>query len=73
MVRVGVHCSAHPSPFTISIITYKVVVCAAAERAETLPLFLLYPYMYSVGSSLSMTYPLVYFIHGPYGPMHFSY
>ncbi len=23
--------------------------------------------------SPSMTYPLVYFIHGPYGPMHFSY
>jgi hypothetical protein len=26
----------------------KVVVYAPAERADTLPLFLLYPYMYSV-------------------------
>ncbi len=29
--------------------TYKVVVYAPAERADTLPLFLLYPYMYPVG------------------------
>jgi hypothetical protein len=36
-----------PSPLTIS--TSKVVVYAPAEKAETLPLFLLYPYMYSVG------------------------
>ncbi len=37
---------AHPSqPNTI---TYKVAVYAPAERADTLPLFLLYPYMYSV-------------------------
>jgi hypothetical protein len=35
-------------PFTISTITYKVEVYAPAERARTLPLFLLYPYMYSV-------------------------
>jgi hypothetical protein len=34
--------------FTISTITYKVVVYDPAERADTLPLFLLYPYMYSV-------------------------
>jgi hypothetical protein len=37
-----------PPPFTISAITYKVVMYAPAERADTLPLFLLYPYMYSV-------------------------
>jgi hypothetical protein len=36
---------ARPPPFTI---TYKVVVYAPAERADTLPVFLLYPYMYSV-------------------------
>ncbi|MFN9907325.1 MAG: hypothetical protein ACK56F_14595, partial [bacterium] len=34
--------------FTISTITYKVVVYALAERAGTLPLFILYPYKYSV-------------------------
>jgi hypothetical protein len=38
----GVH--AHP----LTTITSKVVVSAPAERADTLPLFLLYPYMYSV-------------------------
>ncbi len=37
----------HP-PFTISTITYKVVMGAPAERADTLSLFLLYPSMYSV-------------------------
>jgi hypothetical protein len=41
---------ASPSPFTISTITYKVAVHAPAERAETLPLFLLYPCMYSLAS-----------------------
>jgi hypothetical protein len=33
---------------TISTITYKVMVYAPAEREDTLPLFLLYNYMYSV-------------------------
>jgi hypothetical protein len=37
-----------PTPLSTSTITYKVAVYAPAERAETLPLFLLYPYMYSV-------------------------
>jgi hypothetical protein len=38
-----------PIPFFyISTFTYKVVVCAPAERTDTLPLFLLCPYMYSV-------------------------
>ncbi len=39
-------------PFTISTITDKVVVYAPAERAYTIStifLFLIYPYMYSVG------------------------
>jgi hypothetical protein len=36
----GVH--AHP-PFTIFTIMYKVVVYAPTERADTFPLFLLYP------------------------------
>jgi hypothetical protein len=39
---------ACPPLFSISTIHYKVVVYAPAERADTLPLFLLYPYMYSV-------------------------
>jgi hypothetical protein len=39
---------AHPPPFTVFTITYKVVVYVPAERANTLPLFLLYNYMYSV-------------------------
>jgi hypothetical protein len=37
-----------PPPFTISTITYKVVVYAPADRADILSLFLLYPYMYSL-------------------------
>jgi hypothetical protein len=41
--------SRHPPLFTISTITYKVEVFAPAERADTLPLFLLYPYMNPVG------------------------
>jgi hypothetical protein len=45
MMRVG---GARPSPFTLFTITYKVAVYAPAERADILPLFLLYPYMYSV-------------------------
>ncbi len=39
---------ARPPSFTISTITDKGVVYATTERTETLPLFLLYPYMYSV-------------------------
>jgi hypothetical protein len=34
--------------FTISTITYKVGVYAPAERADTLPLLHVYPYIYSV-------------------------
>jgi hypothetical protein len=44
-VRVG---GASPPNFTISNIKYKVLVYALAERADTPPLFLLYPCMYSV-------------------------
>ncbi len=40
---VGGGCRCTPIPFTISTITYKVVVNAPAERADTLPLFLLCP------------------------------
>jgi hypothetical protein len=43
----GGGCTPTP-PFTVTTITYKVLVYAPAERASTLPLFLLYPYMYSV-------------------------
>jgi hypothetical protein len=41
----------HAHPFSISTITYKVVMYAPAERADTLPIFLLYSYMYSVGGT----------------------
>ncbi len=37
-----------PPPFTISTIKYKAVVYAPAERADTLPLLPLYPFMFSV-------------------------
>ncbi len=43
----GMH--AHP---TISTITCKVVVDSPPECADTLPLFLLYYYMYSEGELL---------------------
>ncbi len=48
----GVHA---PPPFIISTTKYKVVVWVydAAERADTLPLFLLYPCMYSVEQTVS--------------------
>jgi hypothetical protein len=42
-MRVGV---AHQLSFTVSTITYNVVVFA--DRVDTLPLFLIYPYRYSV-------------------------
>ncbi len=41
-----------PPPFTISTITYQVLMYAPAEMADTLPLFLLYPYMYSVACTV---------------------
>jgi hypothetical protein len=44
-VKVG---GARPPPFNIFTITHKVEVYAPAERADTLLIFLLYPYMYSV-------------------------
>jgi hypothetical protein len=44
-IKVYAHC---PTLFAISTITYKVVVSVPTERADTLPLFLLDPYMYSV-------------------------
>jgi hypothetical protein len=44
---------ARPPPFTISTTKYKVVVYAPPEGADTLPLFLRYPYMYSVDTSIN--------------------
>jgi hypothetical protein len=44
-----------PSPFTICTITYKVVVYAPAERADILPLFLLYDFMFSVEKPAKIT------------------
>ncbi len=37
-----------PTPFLHYLPSHKVVVYTPAERVDTLPLFLLYPYMYSV-------------------------
>jgi hypothetical protein len=45
---------ARPPPSTLSTITYKVVMYAPAVRADTLPLFQLYPYKFSV----VVSYPL---------------
>ncbi len=39
---------ARPPAFTKCTITNKVVEYAPAERTDTLPVFLIYPYMYSV-------------------------
>jgi hypothetical protein len=46
---------ARPSPFCSSTITNKVMLYAPAERADTLPLFLLYPSMYSVPMFIPQT------------------
>jgi hypothetical protein len=45
----GGGCTPTPFHYSISTITYKVVVYAPAERADTLPPILLYPNMHSVG------------------------
>jgi hypothetical protein len=50
LVRVGG--ASHPLSLYLPSRTYKVVVYTPAERADTLPLFLLYPYMYSVVEAL---------------------
>jgi hypothetical protein len=51
---------AHPLSLYHTIM-YKVVVYAPAERADTLPLFLLYPYMYSVvHSRMAMSFESFY-------------
>jgi hypothetical protein len=36
------------TPFSLSTITSKVMVFVSAEWTDTLPLFLVYPYIYSV-------------------------
>jgi hypothetical protein len=40
-----------PTSLHISTIMYKVLVYSPAEREDTLPLFLLHPYMYSVSAT----------------------
>jgi hypothetical protein len=58
----GVH--TPPPPFTISTYHHWLVVYAPAERADTLPLFLLYPYMYSVLREVHCTvYSVLYTPH----------
>jgi hypothetical protein len=51
LVRVG---GARPPPFTTITITSKVAVYAPAEWADTLTLFHLYQYMYSVIGNLTI-------------------
>ncbi len=48
----GVAGGCTPSPFTLSTITSKVVVYSPADKGDTVPLFLLYPYMYSVACTM---------------------
>ncbi len=48
---------ASPPPFTIVTITYKVAVYAPAEWADTLILFHLDQYMYSVSFPLDFSPP----------------
>ncbi len=52
-------CTHTPFHYIYSTITFKVVVYAPAERADTLPLFLLYPYMYSVLTTSPSTNPVL--------------
>ncbi len=52
LVSWGVYAHSLSNIFTI---TNKVVVYAPAEMADSLPLFLLYPFMYSVGEVWRMT------------------
>jgi hypothetical protein len=47
---------ARQSPFTLFTIAVKVMVYAPVERADTLPLFLLYHYMYSVAEMLNSAF-----------------
>jgi hypothetical protein len=54
LVRVGVACHC-PPPFTISTISIKVLVYTLAERADTLPPFQLYAYMYSLVETTNRT------------------
>ncbi len=50
LVQAGEGGGARPPPFNISNIKHKVVMYAPAERADTLPLFLLYP-LYVLGGA----------------------
>ncbi len=58
-VQPGEGWGVRPSPFIISTITYKVVVYSPDEKPGTLPLFLLYPFTYSVvvPSELDIEFP----------------
>ncbi len=65
LAQAGEGGGARPPPFTLFSITYKVAVYAPAERAGTLPLFHLYPYVlcgqswYYQEFNLMMHYPKV--------------
>jgi hypothetical protein len=48
LAQAGEDGGARPTSFTLSTITYKVVVYTPAERAEPFSLFLFYPFGFSV-------------------------
>ena len=54
-VRVVCACHCIPFLYIIFTITYKVAVYAQAERADTLPLFHLYPYICTLWSAALIT------------------
>ncbi len=69
----GWGCTLHTLPLSLYLPSRTKLWCAPLLRRQIHS-----PYFYStpictLWVSPSMTYPLVYFIHGPYGPMHFSY
>jgi hypothetical protein len=54
LAREGVHYTAPSSHFTLSTITSKVAAYALAERANTLPLFFLNPFVNSVEVTVNL-------------------
>ncbi len=59
LAQAGKGGGACPPPFTIVTITHKVAVYAPAEQADTLPLFHLYPYIYSMPATVIKTFSLI--------------
>ncbi len=63
----------HPPPFTLSTIMSK-AFCGVRSRADTHPLFLLYPYMYSMFLAvLKFVLPQVFFYPDVFYHLPFSH